>query len=138
MAIRDTELVYWAADSEEGTTNQRMELRAILEALKYAQSVRRPNERVMIFSDSAYAVNCYTQQWYEKWRRNGWRNSKDEDVANQDLWSEIVPFFDNFWYTLRKVEGHNGVYWNEECDRMAQTLAGSLKMKRLKELENGI
>ena len=105
-----------------------MELTAILEALKYAQTIRKTGERVIIYSDSAYAVNCYNQEWYNNWRVNGWVNANKNPVANQDLWQEIIPYFDNFWYELRKVEGHSGDYWNEKCDELAQLEAETLKI----------
>ena len=54
-------------------------------------------------------------------------NSKGQDVANRDLWEKIIPFFDNFWNTFRKVSGHSGVFWNEECDELAQKAADQLK-----------
>jgi ribonuclease HI len=105
-----------------------MELLAIRNALEFAQKNRHPNEQVIIYSDSAYAINCYTQEWYHKWHWNGWTNSKGEDVANQDLWIQIIPYFDNFWYDFKKVEGHAGVYWNEVCDSLAQSTAETLRI----------
>lgn len=104
-----------------------MELLAIRNALEFAQKNRHPNEKVVIYSDSAYAINCYLQEWYINWQSNGWTNSKGEDVANQDLWIEIVPYFDNFWYTFIKVKGHETNYWNNECDRLAQMASQELK-----------
>ena len=58
IVTRDNELIYRMANSEHDTTNQRMELKAILEALKYVSTIRRSNEKVVIYSDSAYAINC--------------------------------------------------------------------------------
>ena len=105
-----------------------MELIAIREALKYASSIRRPNEKVIIYSDSAYAINCYLQEWYVNWEANGWRNANKQEVANQDLWIDIIPYFDNFWYDFKKVNGHSGIYWNEECDKLAQLNAEQLRV----------
>lgn len=127
IALRGGERIYSAAGSEYGTTNQRMELLAIRNALEFAQKNRQPNEEVIIYSDSAYAINCYTQEWYTTWQRNGWLNSKGEDVANQDLWIEIIPYFDNFWYHFCKVKGHGTNCWNNLCDNMAQDAAQELK-----------
>ena len=127
IASRDNQKLYAAAGGECETTNQRMELIAIIEGLNYASSIRRPNEKVVIYSDSAYAINCYLQEWYVNWQHNGWVNAKKQPVANQDLWEKIIPYFDNFWYDFRKVEGHTGVYWNEECDTLAQAAAEGLK-----------
>ena len=127
IALRDGVRIYEIAGSEYGTTNQRMELLAIRNALEFAQKNRRPNENVVIYSDSAYAINCYKQEWYIGWQNNGWVNAKGEDVKNQDLWVDIVPYFDNFWYYFEKVQGHSKNYWNNECDRLAQIEAQTLK-----------
>ena len=127
IALRGGERIYEVAGSEYGTTNQRMELLAIRNALEFAQKNRHPNENVIIYSDSAYAINCYLQEWYTRWQYNGWVNSKGEDVANQDLWIDIIPYFDNFWYHFSKVKGHESNYWNNECDRLAQLESQKLK-----------
>ena len=127
IVTKDNQKIYETAGSEYGTTNQRMELIAIREALKYASSIRGTNEKVIIYSDSAYAINCYLQEWYVNWQANGWRNANKKEVANQDLWREIIPFFDNFWYDFRKVKGHSNNLWNEECDKLAQLEAEKLK-----------
>lgn len=127
VVIQDSKEVYCATGSEVNTTNQRMELEAIKSALDYIKTVRRANERVVVYSDSAYAINCYNKGWYQNWIANGWRNASKQPVANQDLWEEIIPYFDNFWYSFHKVEGHAGDYWNEVCDERAQAEAKKLK-----------
>ena len=127
IALRGGERIYEIAGCEYGTTNQRMELLAIRNALEFAQKNRHPNENVIIYSDSAYAINCYLQSWYVNWQQNGWQNSKKQDVANQDLWIEIIPYLDNFWYHFQKVKGHGNTFWNNECDRLAQLKAQELK-----------
>ena len=127
IALRGGLLIDKESGSEYGTTNQRMELLAIRNALEFAAAHRLPNESVTIFSDSAYAINCYNDKWYEKWLYNGWVNSKNEPVANQDLWEQIVPYFDNFWYHFSKVKGHSSNYWNNECDQLAQKASQELK-----------
>jgi ribonuclease HI len=129
IAVQDSQQIEARAGSEKDTTNQRMELTAIVEALKYASATRRTNEKIIIYSDSAYAINCYRQEWYHGWMANGWVNSKGEPVANQDLWYQIVPYFDNFWYDFRKVTGHAGNYWNECCDDLAQAQSEALKQE---------
>lgn len=127
IVVKDSKKIYYEAGGENNTTNQRMELQAIVEALNYAQSIRRNVEKVVIYSDSAYAINCYNQEWYQKWMTQGWVTSKNTEVANRDLWEQIIPFFDNFWYDFRKVKGHNNVFWNEECDSLAQEAADKAK-----------
>jgi ribonuclease HI len=127
IALRGGEFLYRASGSEQETTNQRMELAAIRNALVFASQNRYPSEKVYIYSDSAYAINCYQKQWYDKWLQNGWVNSCGQPVANADLWQDIIPYFDNFWYYFDKVRGHADNYWNNECDRLAQTEAQTLK-----------
>lgn len=127
IVLRGGEFLYRASGSEQSTTNQRMELLAIRNALIFAQQNRHPNEKVYIYSDSAYAINCFKQEWYETWQRNGWVNARGEPVVNQDLWIEIIPYFDDFWYYFSKVKGHANNYWNNECDRLAQAEAQRLK-----------
>lgn len=127
IVLKDNQKLYETSGGESDTTNQRMELLAISKALEYASSIRRPNEKVIIYSDSAYATNCYLQKWYLAWQNNGWLNSNKKPIANQDLWIQIIPYFDNFWYNFKKVPGHAGNYWNEECDRLAQNNAEIIK-----------
>lgn len=127
VVVRGNEEIYFASGNEFNTTNQRMELTAIKEALNYIKTIRRPCEKVVLYSDSAYAINCYLQEWYTTWQSNGWKNSAKNDVANQDLWFDIVPFFENFWYDFKKVAGHSGNLWNEKCDKLAQNEAEKLK-----------
>ena len=127
IVVEDSKMIYYGAGGERNTTNQRMELRAIAEALAWVKENRGHNQRVAIYSDSAYAINCYSQHWWENWKKNGWRNSKGDDVANADLWGLIIPYFTNLWYEFHKVNGHSGVFWNEECDKYAQREADLLK-----------
>lgn len=127
IVVKDSNIVYMESGNEYGTTNQRMELQAISEALKYAEANRKNCERVIIYSDSAYAVNCYLKNWYIAWQKNGWVNSQNKEVANKDLWFQIVPFFDNFWYGFQKVEAHKDNFYNNKCDELAQKEADFLK-----------
>lgn len=137
IALRGGERIHEAAGSAYGTTNQRMELQAVRNALEFAQKNRRPNESVVIYSDSAYIINCYSQEWYLGWQRRGWTNAKGEPVANPDLWHEIIPFFDDYWYMFMKVKGHATNYWNNECDRLAQIESQKLKDNFRGEQNNG-
>lgn len=127
IVTQDAQKIYYDFGNEYNTTNQRMELVAIANALDYAKSIRQENEKVIIYSDSAYAINCYLQEWYINWQINGWRNANKKEVANQDLWQRIIPYFDNFWYDFKKVKGHANNFWNEECDQLAQSEAEKLK-----------
>lgn len=74
---------------------------------------------VNICSDSAYLINCYKQQWYKKWKNNGWINSKGENVANRPLWNALLPIFNDPIIDFIKVKGHTGEKYNEIADALA-------------------
>ncbi|MFB5192299.1 ribonuclease HI [Alicyclobacillus fastidiosus] len=101
---------------EEHTTNQRMEIMAVIGAL---QALKQPCE-VVVYSDSAYVVNCFQQKWYVNWQKNGWRNSKGDAVQNRDLWEALLAAMEPHQVQLKKVKGHAGVAWNERCDELAR------------------
>lgn len=108
----------------EPATNQICELLGVINACKTAHSIITENnafpvEEVTIHSDSAYIVNCYKQQWWKTWEVNGWKNSKKEPVANQELWEELIPFFQAPNFHFEKVKGHSGNEWNEVADTWA-------------------
>lgn len=89
---------------EANTTNNRMELMALIEALKVLKSSELALE---IYSDSAYLVNCFQQGWYQKWRLNGWKNSQKEPVENQDLWQDLIQQIEAFPKVLFfNIKGH--------------------------------
>jgi len=102
---------------EEDTTNQRMELTAVIEALRALKVSDWP---VTVYTDSAYVVNAFAQNWIDNWLRNGWKNSKKEDVANQDLWKELIALMKKNRVKIAKVKGHAGDRWNERCDELAR------------------
>lgn len=108
------------------TTNQRMELQACVEALRACELFWDETKEFRIFSDSAYLINCYRQGWYINWEKNGFRNAKKQEVANQDLWSEIIPYFKRKSFTFHKVEGHADNYYNNFVDNMAQEAAAKM------------
>lgn len=106
--------------AEYKTTNNKMELTAIIEGLAAIQYLVNEESQITIYSDSAYAVNCVSQCWYEKWQSNGWRNSKNEPVKNRELWEQLIPYFEDNRYYFKKVKGHSGVEENEYVDKLAK------------------
>jgi ribonuclease HI len=101
---------------ERHTTNQRMELLAVLRALE-----ANPGS-VRVVSDSTYVVNCFKQRWWRGWRAKGWRNSKGEPVANQDLWRPLIEQVIDLRageVELTWVKGHSGDVMNDLVDRLA-------------------
>jgi ribonuclease HI len=99
---------------EPATTNQRMEIYAVLDALQ-----RHRGQAVEVVSDSTYVVNCFRDRWWVKWERNGWRNSKKEPVANADLWRPLIALVRDGDVTFRWVKGHSGDPMNDLVDRLA-------------------
>jgi ribonuclease HI len=98
------------------TTNNRMELTAAIEALRM---LREPC-KVDLYSDSAYLVNAFLQNWLDKWQKNGWRNSQKQPVENQDLWQELLHLTGKHRVNWVKVKGHSDNEYNNRCDRLAR------------------
>lgn len=98
------------------TTNQRMELLAVLDAVRTLGQGGRP---LAIHSDSTYVVNCFRDGWWVKWRRNGWKNAKREPVANVDLWEPLVDLVEAGDVTFTWVKGHSGDPMNDLVDQLA-------------------
>ena len=113
----------------KNTTNNRMELSAIIDAFKCLYFYSTSSCPVELYTDSAYFHNCYTQKWWKNWVKNGWKNSKKEPVKNRDLWEKLIPYMENSLITFKKVKGHNGDYWNEKVDSMAQAAADTVKLE---------
>lgn len=110
---------------EKETTNQRMELKAIIAACDDAFDFYDTFDDVYIYTDSAYAHNCYVQKWYEKWQMNGWINSKKEPVANKDLWEQLIPYFGYANYHFVKTKGHADDQYNNMVDEMVQKMSAN-------------
>lgn len=94
---------------EKNTTNNRMELMAVIEALKL---LKEPC-KVKIHSDSAYIVNCFHQKWYVKWEKTGFKK-------NPDLWKELLRLSRIHDTEFIKVKGHSTVELNNRCDELAR------------------
>jgi ribonuclease HI len=97
------------------TTNNRMELTAVIEALK---RLTRPC-RVSVTTDSQYVVKGMTE-WISGWQRKGWQNSKKEPVLNRDLWEALLEQSQQHEITWIWVRGHEGHRENERCDALAR------------------
>ncbi len=108
-----------ASGADPQTTNQRMEIRAALEA---TDALPGPLE---VISDSKYVVQCFTDRWFAKWEANGWKTSNRTEVLNQDLWRPLVETFHDREdeLTFRWVKGHSGDVMNDIVDRLATEAA---------------
>lgn len=106
----------------EKTTNSRMEMMAILMALKYAEKHNSTGE-TNIYSDSNFIVQAFNSHWIDNWKRKGWKKSKNEDVANIDLWKAIYPISKRVKVNFIKVKAHSGIKYNEQVDELAKASA---------------
>lgn len=103
---------------EANTTNNRMELRAVIASLEEAER-RAPGASVVVNTDSQYVKNGITT-WIASWKRNGWRTSDKKPVKNRELWEELDAVAARVKPTFKWVKGHAGVDDNERCDAMVQ------------------
>lgn len=102
-------------DGELETTNNRMELKAVIEALNHVTSM---NDDVQIYTDSSY-VQKGIQEWIHNWKMNGWRSSNKKPVKNQDLWQELDTLNSSLKVEWFWVKGHAGHPGNERADFLA-------------------
>ncbi|MHA1584653.1 MAG: ribonuclease H family protein [Promethearchaeota archaeon] len=117
---KEPQILNELSGAARNTTNNRMELFAVIEGLKYIKEKFAPiDSKVKIYSDSAYIVNCFKQKWYVKWQKNGWKNSKGQDVLNKDLWKKLLLFVQDVLVEFHKVKGHVGDKYNERADYLA-------------------
>ena len=100
---------------EAHTTNNRMELLAVISALELLKEPCRIN----LYSDSQYIINAMTKGWAEKWRSNGWMRNKKEAASNPDLWERLMKLCEEHDVNFIWVKGHAQNKYNNRCDEMA-------------------
>ena len=110
------EIVRSGGDSD--TTNQRMEVTAVLRAL---ESLEEPSS-ILIFADSTYVTDGLTK-WMDGWLKKNWKNAAKKPVKNQDLWKPLAQLREMHFITTSWVKGHAGHPENERCDTLASTEA---------------
>lgn len=108
---------------EKNTTNNRMEISAVLEALK---CLKEPCD-VTLYSDSQYVCNAINKGWAKKWRANNWMRNKTDPALNSDLWEELLNLCEQHKMTIIWVKGHAGHPENERCDKLAVAAAEKYK-----------
>lgn len=113
---------------ESMTTNNRMEMMAVIEGIKAADSA----QPILVYSDSQYVIKGITE-WIEGWIVKGWRNSQKKAVLNRDLWEELLKATKNKEIVWKFVKGHADTAGNLRCDEIATRFADGENMK----LHNG-
>lgn len=101
--------------AEAETTNNRMELTAVIEGLK----ALKERCKVTLYTDSQYIVNAINLGWAESWKQNGWRKADKKKALNTDLWETLLDLLDRQDVTFVWVKGHDGHPENERCDALA-------------------
>ena len=110
---------------EANTTNNRMELSAVIAGL---EALTEPCD-VTLYSDSKYFVDAIEQGWAKKWKAKGWMRTNKDKALNPDLWEKILELLDKHNVTLVWIKGHAGHPENERCDKLA--VAQSQKFKTI-------
>ena len=108
--------------AKENTTNNIMEITAVLEALK----MLKVECNVKIYSDSAYVVNAFNQGWIVNWKKNNWKTSGKDPVKNKELWEELDSLVQKHKVEFIKVKGHSDNEYNNRCDYLATSAIKTL------------
>lgn len=101
--------------AKENTTNNIMEMTAVIEALK----LLKEECEVEVYSDSAYVVNSFNQGWIYNWQKNNWKTASKDPVKNKELWEELYSLTKKHKVTFNKVKGHSTDELNNRCDYLA-------------------
>lgn len=105
----------YISGGEVNTTNNRMELTAVIEGLR---ALKRPCN-VTVVSDSKYVCDAINQHWLVNWQKKGWKKSDGKPVLNPDLWQELIKLLSVHTVEFQWIKGHAGHPFNEECDKIA-------------------
>ena len=102
--------------NKQNTTNNVMELTAVIEALKL---VKHPC-KIKLYSDSAYVVNAFLQGWIYNWVKKGWKTADGKPVKNKEIWEDLYNFTKIHEIEFIKVKGHSDNEFNNRCDELAR------------------
>ena len=105
------------------TTNNRMEIIAVLEGLKYVSGLNLFSNQseqsiIKLFSDSKYILDGLSV-WMHNWASNGWKKKNKKPILNRDLWEQLYELYNKITIECIHIKGHSGHLENEECDRLA-------------------
>ena len=127
VVVENEKIVFELGGFDIDTTNNRMEIKAVIEALKYINKNYKGKE-VAIVADSNYVLLGITS-WIHNWQKNGWRTAGKKPVLNQELWQELWQLKEETSAKIlwQKVKGHSGHIFNERADEIATTKASLQK-----------
>lgn len=116
-----------SSGSELNTTNNRMELTAVINGISFIKAIAYSS--MLILTDSKYIVDAVNQGWLNSWVSKNWKKSDGKSVLNQDLWSKLLELMSVYNVSFQWVKGHAGIPENERCDELARK-----EIKKLREL----
>ncbi len=114
--------IFELGGADKMTTNNRMEMKAFIEALKFLEDKKIESRKILVCTDSSYLLNGVSK-WMSGWATNGWKTKTGNDVLNQDLWQEVLSLIPHFEIEWKHIEGHAGIPGNERCDEIATGFA---------------
>ena len=100
----------------ENTTNNQMEITAVIEGLK---KIKEPC-KINIYTDSAYTMNAFSEGWIDSWVQNNWKTANKKPVKNKELWLELINLLSVHEVVWNKVKGHADNKYNNRCDELAR------------------
>lgn len=109
------------------TTNNRMEILAVIKGLQAINSKKR--YIIDVFTDSRLVTNAFNQGWLDKWSKNGWKRNKKDKVLNVDLWKQLIAEVEKHDVKFHWVKGHADIPENERCDVLAKDAATSADLQ---------
>jgi ribonuclease HI len=129
VIIRDSRLLAEKLGSEKETTNNRMELQAVIASLDALSSLglTSETEEISVYTDSQYVQKGMTE-WLSEWKSRGWKTSAKKPVKNRDLWQRLDNLASGFSVKWVWVKGHAGNEYNERCDSMTQKAIATLNL----------
>ena len=110
---------------EENTTNNRVELLAVINALEYFKT----SKTFHIYSDSQYVVNPIEKEWVYMWNNNCWRSSTKSEIKNIDLWKKLLKLLKKHTVKMFWIRGHDGINLNEQCDTLSKLIITNIYKK---------
>lgn len=121
-------IIHELGGCEKETTNNKMELQAVIATLKYIVKSDFTISELVIHADSSYVLNGITS-WIFNWEKNGWKTANKKPVLNKEIWLELIALVRDFKgnLTWEKVKGHSGHIYNERADEVANLCASQQK-----------
>ncbi|GMO48704.1 MAG: ribonuclease HI [Termitinemataceae bacterium] len=122
VVIKDGKLIGENSNSERDTTNNKMELSAVIAALEFAEKnkiAEAGEDEITVLTDSQY-VQKGISEWIKNWKRNGWRTKDKKAVKNAELWQKLDALNEGKNISWKWVKGHAGNTFNERCDALVQ------------------